>query len=86
MENQQGFCGMLMGLMGFNGSYWHPIGFGGCPLVSVDIRNWKIHPLFMGKFTMSMAIFTCYVSSREAIKTCFDFTNQHWDLTRKTIR
>ena len=37
------------------------------PLVNCHIANWKDPPFFMGKSTISMAIFNCYVSSPEGI-------------------
>ena len=53
-----GFCGILMK---FNGIY------DGYPLVICYIAKWKIHPFFMGKSAISMAIFNSYVSLPEGI-------------------
>ena len=44
------------------------------------IANWKDPPLLMGKSTISMAIFNCYVSSPEG--NGYDWSNLiliHWD-------
>ena len=37
------------------------------PLVNVQITNWKITMLLMGKLTISMAIFNSYVKLPECI-------------------
>ena len=50
--------GIYGGLMGSNGFY---------PLVNVYIANWKDPPFFMGKSTISMAIFNSYVKLPEGI-------------------
>ena len=46
------------------------------PLVNVYILQWKDPPFFMGKSTISMAIFRCYVSSPEGKSLGFSSPSQ----------
>ena len=57
---------------GQEGSFWSTNGFWALPqypLVICYIANWKIHPFFMGKSTMSMAIFNSYVWHNQRVIT-----------------
>jgi len=42
------------------------------PLVNVYITNWKDPPCFMGKLTISMAIFNSYVTNYQRVILCDD--------------
>ena len=52
----------------------------GVPSGYVKIANWKIHPFFMGKSTISMVIFNSYVKLPEGSLMVLELLKsfKHW--------